>query len=258
MVHAGVETAACAPCHGDKRKASSCTLSRRLHLASRNRFIQFQERFFVTLPENEVHTPKPGAPHAVDILAFIEAQELPSLYFETPYYLSPAPGDEQLYSLLRETLRNTRKIGIAYVVIQTRQHLAALMPQGQSLVLRTLRWRNGEGCHDVPDNALEEAPCAETATSGNLRIDKGDSNRPMAALQPDTAALAERNMKMKKSAGIVIQELDNPLEDDDIIDDTYLEFALRRRPHPPDSHARRSGSAPYPRLQTRRRVRLRR
>jgi len=82
---------------------------------------------------------------AVDILAFVEAQEIPPDYFETPYYLAPAPGGEQDYALLRETLRRTRKIGIAYVVIQARQHLAALIPHGQSLVLNTLRWNTEEG-----------------------------------------------------------------------------------------------------------------
>jgi len=81
-----------------------------------------------------------GLTQAVDILAFVEAQEIPAHYFETPYYLAPAPGGEQDYALLRETLRRTRKVGIAYVVIQARQHLAALVPQGQSLVLNTLRW----------------------------------------------------------------------------------------------------------------------
>ncbi|HVL75095.1 MAG TPA: Ku protein [Noviherbaspirillum sp.] len=78
--------------------------------------------------------------HAVDILAFVEAQEIPPDYFETPYFLAPEPGGEKDYALLRETLRRTRKIGIAYVVIQARQHLAALIPHGQSLVLNTLRW----------------------------------------------------------------------------------------------------------------------
>lgn len=106
---------------------------------------------------------------AVDILAFVEAQEIPPDYFETPYYLAPAPGGEQDYALLRETLRRTRKIGIAYVVIQARQHLAALIPHGQSLVLNTLRWNAEERlggrvpgtCRTVvsADTALHMQPC---------------------------------------------------------------------------------------------------
>lgn len=97
------------------------------------------EREFVSFIQE--NTPiASGLTHAVDILAFVGEQEIPSHYFDTPYYLAPAPGGEKDYALLRETLRRTRKIGIAYIVIQARQHLAALVPHGQSLVLNTLRW----------------------------------------------------------------------------------------------------------------------
>lgn len=78
--------------------------------------------------------------HAVDIFAFIEAKEIPSLYFETPYYLAPAPGGERVYAVLRETLQRTQKVGIAYVVIKAQRQLAALVPCGPVLVLNTLRW----------------------------------------------------------------------------------------------------------------------
>ncbi|WP_161603770.1 Ku protein [Noviherbaspirillum massiliense] len=79
-----------------------------------------------------------GLTHAVDIFAFVDAREVPFLAFETPYYLSPAPGGEKLYALLRETLSRTRKIGLAYVEIQARQRLAAVAPCGPALVLTTL------------------------------------------------------------------------------------------------------------------------
>jgi hypothetical protein len=85
---------------------------------------------------------------AVDILAYVGVQEIPSTCFETPYYLAPAPGGEKDYAQLRDTLRRTQKIGIAYVVIRARQHLAVLIPYGQSLVLNTLRWSQELGTRD--------------------------------------------------------------------------------------------------------------
>ncbi len=112
---------------------------------------------------------------AVDILAFVEAQEIPPDYFETPYFLAPAPGEEQDYALLRETLRRTRKIGIAYVVIQARQHLAALIPHGQSIVLNTLRW-NLEGSHRMHRSAPEpvrSATRSSTSASASLACSAG-------------------------------------------------------------------------------------
>jgi len=110
----------------------------------------------VISPDQDLRPAHVKQTHAVDILAFVEAQEIPPLYFETPYYLAPAPGGEKDYALLRETLRRTKKIGIAYVVIDARQHLAVLVPQGQSLVLNTLRWSNDPLAMAGIDFSLED------------------------------------------------------------------------------------------------------
>lgn len=79
--------------------------------------------------------------HAVDIFAFVQAEDVPFPYFDTPYYLTPAPEEEKAYALLRETLGRSSKIGIACVTIRARRYLAALVPCGSSLVLNTLRCR---------------------------------------------------------------------------------------------------------------------
>lgn len=100
---------------------------------------------------------------AVDIVAFVEAQEIPFYYFEKPYYLAPVPGGEKLYVLLRETLRRTRKVGIAYVVIQMQRQLAALVPQGKALVLNILRYNSQTRRFDIP--SFDDEEIAETDIS---------------------------------------------------------------------------------------------
>ena len=78
--------------------------------------------------------------------------------FETPYYLAPDKRGEKGYVLLRETLRATNKIGIATVVIRTRQYLAALIPTGDLIVLNTLRYKNelmSTKDLDVPSGSLK-------------------------------------------------------------------------------------------------------
>lgn len=103
---------------------------------------ELQERPYVILPDKGSDARITTSTHAVDIFAFVDAREIPFHCFQTPYFLAPAPGGERVYALLRETLRRSRKIGIAYVVIQMQRHLAALVPQGQSLILNTLRCEN--------------------------------------------------------------------------------------------------------------------
>src|SRR5262249_38136703 len=66
--------------------------------------------------------------------------DVPFIYLERPYYIVPINKGEKVYALLREALSRTGRVGIARVVIQTKQHLAALMPCGSLLVLNLLRW----------------------------------------------------------------------------------------------------------------------
>jgi DNA end-binding protein Ku len=61
-------------------------------------------------------------------------------YFSKPYHVLPSGKGQKPYALLRDTLHKTGKVGLAKVVISTRQHFAALMPVGNGLVLNLLRW----------------------------------------------------------------------------------------------------------------------
>ncbi|HOR28462.1 MAG TPA: Ku protein [Candidatus Sumerlaeota bacterium] len=78
---------------------------------------------------------------AVEIESFVDLEAIQYPYFDKPYYLVPGKKGEKGYVLLRETLKRTGKVGIAKVVIRTRQHLAALVPQGDGLVLDLLRFQ---------------------------------------------------------------------------------------------------------------------
>src|SRR5678816_1142995 len=61
-------------------------------------------------------------------VALVDAGEVDPIFFERPYYVAPTKQGTKAYALLRETLAKNGQIGIAKVVIRTRQHLAALMP----------------------------------------------------------------------------------------------------------------------------------
>jgi DNA end-binding protein Ku len=198
----------------------------------------------VTLHDKEIPEALADSTHAVDILAFIEAQGISALYFETPYYLAPVPGGEKVYAMLREALRRTRKIGIAYVVIQARQHLAALIPDGQSLVLNTLRWTCATGAAGNASPPAEDHDktflTARARRPGVPRV--GSHQWKLAhqdAFQPDVTVLAEHNMKAKKIEEILVEELEGLLEDDELSDDEYLASILRL--HSPDAYGMRRG-----------------
>jgi DNA end-binding protein Ku len=95
---------------------------------------------YVIFSDEEIKSANVKATHTIDIVAFSEAKDISFLYFETPYFIEPIKGGEKVYALLREALLKTEKIGIAYVVLHNKQHLAALIPTAKAIVLNTLRW----------------------------------------------------------------------------------------------------------------------
>ncbi len=101
---------------------------------------EYADDEYVVLSDEDLRRANPEATQTIDILAFVDAGEVPLVYYEQPYYLAPGKGGDKVYALLRETLRDVGKIGIANVVIRVKQHLAALVCVEDAIVLITLRY----------------------------------------------------------------------------------------------------------------------
>lgn len=98
---------------------------------------------YVVLTPDEIRAALPRTTGTIEIEAFVEHDQIPTVYFSKAYYVSPGgKGGQKPFALLRETLERTGKVGIARVVISTKQHLAALIPRGNGLVLNLLRWED--------------------------------------------------------------------------------------------------------------------
>lgn len=76
----------------------------------------------------------------IDILDFVKAEDVDDRFFDKPYYLTAGSGGDRAYALLRETIRDAGRIGIAKFVLREKQHLAALEVIEDALVLSTLRF----------------------------------------------------------------------------------------------------------------------
>jgi len=102
--------------------------------------VEYEKGNYVVISDDEIKAAHPKATQTVDIVAFVDAKDISFLYIDTPYYLTPDRRGEKVYALLRETLIQTGKVGIANVVLRNKQHLAVVMPLGKALVMNTLRW----------------------------------------------------------------------------------------------------------------------
>jgi len=103
---------------------------------------EYEKDQYVVLSPDEIKAALPKSTQTIEIEAFVDGGQIPTAYYDKPYYVAPAAKGQKPYLLLLETLRRTGKVGIARVVISTRQHLAALFPDSQGLVLELLRWND--------------------------------------------------------------------------------------------------------------------
>ena len=102
--------------------------------------IEYEDGEYVILSPEEIEAAYPKTTQTIEIEAFVPVDDIELIYLERPYYISPINKGAKVYALLREILQKNNKAAIARVVIQTKQHLAALIPSGPMLVLYLLRW----------------------------------------------------------------------------------------------------------------------
>jgi len=95
---------------------------------------------FVVLNDSDFQRANVEATQTIDIVQFVEAADVDWIYCEKPYFLRPTKKGLKAYALLRDTLRDSGKVGVATVVIRSRQHLALVIPRGDAMVLEVIRY----------------------------------------------------------------------------------------------------------------------
>jgi DNA end-binding protein Ku len=101
---------------------------------------EYQKGKFIVLKEEDFRRVDIEATQSVTIESFVNLEEVNPLHFYKPYYMEPQKGADHAYVLLRDALSASGKIGISRVVIKTRQHLAAVKPQEEGLMLELMHF----------------------------------------------------------------------------------------------------------------------
>jgi DNA end-binding protein Ku len=132
---------------------------------------EYEKGRYVILSDEDFARVNPEATQSVDIVQFVDLAEIDPMFFDKPYYLEPEKRGRHAYALLREALKDTGKVGIAKVVIRSREHLAALKPSGDALVLELMHYADeivGVGGLDLP---AAETPAANEMKVARMLID---------------------------------------------------------------------------------------
>lgn len=101
---------------------------------------EYEKGKFVVLKDADFKRVDIEATQTVEIMDFVQLDEVDPMFFQKPYYLVPEKGGAPAYTLLHDVLANTGKVGIAKVVIRSRQHLAAVKAQKKGLVLEIMHF----------------------------------------------------------------------------------------------------------------------
>ena len=191
---------------------------------------QYKDGHYVIISPEEIETAYPRTTQTIEIQMFVDASEVPFVYLERPYYVAPINKGHKVYTLLRETLVKTRKIGIAKVVIATKQHLAALVPSGPVLVLNLMRWGDEvkalEGLDLPPEGAKAPkiAP-AEMKMAEQLVQDMTGKWKPedfKDEFKHVVMKLVDKKVKAGKTETVIQPEEEAPEHGAEIVDLTEL------------------------------------
>ncbi|MGY4827683.1 non-homologous end joining protein Ku [Sphaerotilaceae bacterium SBD11-9] len=185
---------------------------------------------YVVLSPQEIEAVYPKSTQSIDIEAFVSAGEIPFVYLDRPYYLAPIGKGEKVYALLREALLRKQRVGLARVVIQTKEHLAALVPAGPALVLNLLRW--GADIRDwselkLPQEGSKAAGLKESelAMAGKLIDELTTEWHPenfSDKFKDQVMALVEKKAEAGQTETVLQPEEEAPAKTADVIDLTAL------------------------------------
>ncbi|MES2522512.1 MAG: Ku protein [Gemmatimonadota bacterium] len=127
---------------------------------------------YVILTPDDLKAANPRAAGTIDILGFVHEGDIDLAYFDKPYVVGPLKGSEKAYALFVKALEETERVGVAQIVIRTKQHIAAIYPYRQAIMVHLLRYES------------------ELRQPADMGIEEGTEARRM--IRPQELSMAEK------------------------------------------------------------------
>ena len=167
---------------------------------------------YVLLSDEEIDEVKLEAKKSVDLVQFVDQDDIDPIYFERPFFVLPAGDSEdtdEAYAVLRDALKKTRKIGLGQIVVRGQSSIVAIKPCGRGLVMETIRYADEVKKADTAfDDIADGAPDKELLELGEELIKKKSGKfHPEKFKDAYTTALRELiDAKVEKRAPKAIEE----------------------------------------------------
>jgi DNA end-binding protein Ku len=164
---------------------------------------EYEPGNFVTLDDEELKKANVAATQTIDIQDIVPLDDIEPQFFETPYYAVPSQRSGKAYMLLREALRKKKAAAVATFVLRSREHLCALIPSDDAIIVEVLRFRHelrepGELPLPQAEGARAKATAREQEMAERLieeMMGKWDPRKYQDHFHDDVMELIERKAK---------------------------------------------------------------
>ena len=183
---------------------------------------------YIIISEDEIKAAYPKKTQTIEIESFVKASEINFMYLEQPYFLEPGGKADKVYALLREAMKESDVIGIARVILHTKEHLAALIPNEAGLVLNTIRWATQVRSNSelkLPADGKKDLKPAELKMANQLISDMTNKWKPedyQDAFGKSIQALVDKKLKAGEVNVVTSLEDEANDEDSNVLDLTEL------------------------------------
>ncbi|KGP74237.1 Ku protein [Pontibacillus yanchengensis] len=135
---------------------------------------EYAKNKFVVLDKEDLdNLKKEQDDKAVEIMDFVKLEEIDPIYFDRSYFLSPNEGGSKAYSLLRKTLEDTNKIGLAKIIIRSKEQLAVVRVYKNTIIMETIHYPDEvRDVQDVPNVPEEEDLGEKELTTAKTLVDQ--------------------------------------------------------------------------------------
>lgn len=129
---------------------------------------------FVVLDNDDLEKlRKENEDKAVEIIDFVKMEQIDPIYFDRSYYMSPNEGGGKAYSLLRKALHETGKVGLAKIVIRSKEQMAVIRVYENTLVMETIHYPDEvRNASDVPSVPSEDKVTKKELDTAIMLIDQ--------------------------------------------------------------------------------------
>ena len=185
---------------------------------------EYDKDSYIIVDEKAFEKASPDLYKSINIEEFIDLDQIDSLVFDKPYYLVPDSKNQKAYVLLREALKRTKKVGVAKVIIRTREYLSLIMAHDNALILNLIRFQQElkqEADLKLPSEPLKTYKISDREMKMAMGLIKDLSNnwKPEKYHDDYQEALAQwldkKTAEMEKAAG---KPVSKRRKSEDIID----------------------------------------